>query len=305
MFRKIITATDLIDTKDPAVLTAFRLAEINDGNFHLLHVLESASPDRHIVRHYQTGQEIEDTTEYENEVRAVICNTYRDMFGAGNGIDVRVTTGYPSDEILRFANDIQAELIVLGPHSGRAEEKGVVRIKGKVGSTSEAVIMDEHCPVMIVNQRYNPAALSFDKLLVGIDFSASCICALGSAMKIAARYGSKLYLFHMLPVPPGSQYTHTLYEHDVIKRKENLAALCSEIPDQIVYEYEVRGGVLPHLEIVDYARKNDINMIVMGSHTKIKNGKWYVGSAVERTSYRADCPVVVITDPEVATKIEI
>jgi hypothetical protein len=30
---------------------------------------------------------------------------------------------------------------------------------------------------------------------------------------------------------------------------------------------------------------------------KQNNGKWYVGSVVERVSYRATCPVIVITDP--------
>lgn len=37
----------------------------------------------------------------------------------------------------------------------------------------------------------------------------------------------------------------------------------------------------------------------MGSHTKEKAGKWYAGSVVERVSFRANCPVIVINDPEV------
>ena len=46
-------------------------------------------------------------------------------------------------------------------------------------------------------------------------------------------------------------------------------------------------------------QKNNVDLIIMGSHTKEKPGKWYPGSAVERVGYRADCPVMVVTDPGV------
>jgi nucleotide-binding universal stress UspA family protein len=60
----------------------------------------------------------------------------------------------------------------------------------------------------------------------------------------------------------------------------------------------VWGGALPHLEIEKYAEKQDVDLIVMGSHTKTKEGKWYVGSVVERVSFRSICPVIVVTDPK-------
>ena len=56
------------------------------------------------------------------------------------------------------------------------------------------------------------------------------------------------------------------------------------------------------MEILKYAEKNEVDTILMGSHTKEKSGKWYVGSAVERVSYRAMCPVIIITDPEIVLK---
>ena len=37
---------------------------------------------------------------------------------------------------------------------------------------------------------------------------------------------------------------------------------------------------------------------MLGSHTRQSEGKWYPGSAVERVSYRANCPVMVVTDPQ-------
>ncbi len=73
---------------------------------------------------------------------------------------------------------------------------------------------------------------------------------------------------------------------------------CEDIPNELYYEYRVWGGALPHLEIEKYADKNDVDLIIMGSHTKENGGKWYVGSAVERVSLRSICPVIVVTDPK-------
>jgi hypothetical protein len=56
---------------------------------------------------------------------------------------------------------------------------------------------------------------------------------------------------------------------------------------------------LPHLEILKSAEKKDAHLIIMGSHTKEKAGKWYAGSVVERVGFRSKCPVIVVTDPEV------
>ena len=63
------------------------------------------------------------------------------------------------------------------------------------------------------------------------------------------------------------------------------------------------GGAIPYLEIMRAAEKENVDRIIMGSHTKEKKGKWYVGSAVERVSYRSYCPVIVVTDPKALLSI--
>lgn len=59
--------------------------------------------------------------------------------------------------------------------------------------------------------------------------------------------------------------------------------------------------ILADIEILKHARTNGVDLIAMGSHTKMKGkleeSRWYVGSAVERVSTQARCPVAVITDP--------
>jgi len=300
MFKKIIAATDLITAFDPPVLTAAKVAEQNQAKLYILHVLESASTEnRRLIKHFRTGEDIITHVDYERAVKKQINNIYNEVFQPFLNYEIRVTPGFPWEEILRWAREISTDLIILGPHSTRAEEKGVVRTIGKIGSTVEGVIMRENCPVMIVNPSIQKERLKFKRILVGIDFSRSCECALCFAVKLGQEYGSKLFLFHMIPIPPLPKYSKADYEADTDTGKKRLKEFCHEFLEGTDHEYSVRGGALPHLEILKYAEKKDADLIAMGSHTKEKAGKWYAGSVVERVSFRSKCAVVVVTDPEV------
>ena len=300
MFTNVLAATDRVTVSDIPVLTAARIAEQNNGKLHIIHVLESASrKNRRLIKHFKTGEEIRSGAAYEEAVRKEIKKVYADVLRPYGNYEIRITTGFPWEEILRWSRQVSTDLIVLGPHSTRAEEKGVVRVIGKIGSTVEGVIMRENCPVMIVNPSIQKEGLAFKRILVGIDFSKSCECALCLAVELFQKYGSTLFPFHMIPVPPIPKYSKTDYEADRGAAMQRLQEFCREFLKNTDHEYRVRGGALPHLEILKYAEKKDADLIIMGSHTKEKTGKWYAGSVVERVGFRSKCPVVVVTDPEV------
>lgn len=193
---------------------------------------------------------------------------------------------------------------MLGPHAGRAEEKGVVRVIGTIGSTVEGVIMHATSPVMIVNRLIPKERLNFKKIMVCVDFSKSCEYAFQFATKLARRYGSKLFLFHMFSIPPLGRYLQTELERESTNSKEKLREFC-KMPEGIEHEYSIWEGTAPYLEILKYARETDADLIVMGSHTKEKGERGYVGSAVEQVSAKSFCPVTVITHPGAVLKMEI
>ena len=208
---------------------------------------------------------------------------------------------------MRWAREESVDLIVLGAHNGKADSGERGATGRTVGSTAEGVIKHERCPVMIVSKPIPESKVAFEKIMVSIDFSPSCISAFQFARELAQKQGSKLYLFHMLPVPPQPQYAQTQYEADIRKIRQRLEEeFLNELPDTIETEIDTWGGVYPELEILKLAAEKDVDLIVMGSHTKMKGklqgSRWYVGSAVQRVSARSVCPVVVITDPKVLKK---
>lgn len=299
MFQNILTATDILTGPDARLKTAANIAEQNGARLRILHVLESASLDnRKLVKHFQTGEEILSNTEYEDTVKNEIEKNIAGLAGAVD-CEIRVTTGFPWEEILRWGKDVRTDLIVLGPHSSRAEEKGVVRTAGKIGSTVEGVVTREDCPVMIVNDTIPKDKLMFERILVGVDFSNSCECALCFAVKLGQRYNSRITTFHMLPIPPFPKYSKKSYEADTEASKEKLEKFCHVFLDGMDHNYAIRGGALPHQEIMQAAEEQGADLIVLGSHTRARDGKWYAGSVVERVAYRSCQPVIVVTDPEV------
>jgi hypothetical protein len=108
----------------------------------------------------------------------------------------------------------------------------------------------------------------------------------------------------MAPVPPSLQYSQADYEKDINRLTKKLDEFCRVIPAEIEHDFNIWGGAFPHLEILECAGKKEADLIVMGSHTKEKGGRWYVGSAVERVSYRSVCPVAVVIDPKVLFTME-
>jgi nucleotide-binding universal stress UspA family protein len=305
MFKRLLVATELVDFCDAPVLTALRIAEQNNARLSILHVLESeTSKDRGFVRHFRTGKEILTSTEYEETVKKEIRKSCSGALESDVHSTINVSPGFPWKEILRLARKNKADLILLGPHTGRAKELGVIRTKGKIGSTVQGVIMHERCPVMITNRTIPAENLKFKRILVGTDFSESCKIALLFAIKLAQKQDSKIFIFHMAPVPPSPQYSQADYDRDLNRLKKKLDEFCRVIPAEIEHDFNVWGSAFPHLEILKCAEKKDADLIVMGSHTKEKGGKWYVGSAVERVSYQSVCPVVVVTDPKILLTLD-
>ncbi|MGD9304859.1 MAG: universal stress protein, partial [Desulfobacterales bacterium] len=125
MFKKILVATDMLEACDAAVLTALEIARQNNGEFYILHALESASTIyRQFVKHFKTGEEIVSDEAYEEAVKREIEKKCAGALKPYGQYEIKVTAGFPWEEILKWARGKKADLIVLGPHSRRAEEKG-------------------------------------------------------------------------------------------------------------------------------------------------------------------------------------
>lgn len=299
MFKTILVATDRVTGVDAQVMAAIDLAALYHADLHVLHVLEPLSAEtRELVRHFETAENIRVTPSYAETVANALKASCEAVAGTGAAIRFHMATGLPWEEILRVGREVDTDLIVVGPHAGQEEKQGLPRADRTIGSTAQSVIAREPCPVMIVGRPVKKEKLLFRKIIIGIDFSVSCECALCLSVKLSRDFGSTLYPFFMLPVPPYPKYSGTDYKADKEVLRQKLEEFCDIYLDGIDHDYQIWGGVLPHQEVLNCARTLDADLIMLGSHTKKSNGKWYAGSVVERVSHGADCPVLSVNDPQ-------
>jgi universal stress protein A len=295
MFERILTATDMLEACDAVVVTALEIAKKNQAKLSVLHVLEPSyfhecGPLEN-VRHYKTGEETATSQEYRKAVKEELDRKCSGALKSYAHYQIDLAYGKSSIEIRRWARKFGADLIVLGPHAGRVEEEKEL-IGLPIGNTVADVILHTTTPVMIVGRIIPQEKLNFKKIVVCVDFSRSCKHASDFAGKLAQQYGSKLFFFHMenQTGPEGAVSRETIKE------------FC-KVPGGIDAEYDLWGGTQPYWAILDYARQKDADLIVMGSRSKEREEKPYVGSAVEQVSANRTFPVIVVTHPDALMKI--
>ncbi|MBL8817382.1 MAG: universal stress protein [Planctomyces sp.] len=145
--------------------------------------------------------------------------------------------------------------------------------------------------------------IQLKKILVPTDFSDFSKPAVDYACAIAARFGSQLHLMHVVPdpamlVPESHAFSAEAMEaqsaaliDDAKKRIEHLPGGGWENGQPIVRE--VRTGAV-FLEIIDYAKQNDVDLIVIGTHGRGGLMHVLLGSVAEKIVRKSPCPVLTV-----------
>lgn len=144
---------------------------------------------------------------------------------------------------------------------------------------------------------------TFESILVPIDFSADSDAALRCAIALARQFGSSLYLLHVLDDPLaagpwGSEIAvpETPGLRDSLRREaEHRLTECLSAADRDRFNVttEVATG-RPAQSIVDFARNNATDLIVMGTHGRRGVAHLLMGSVAERVVRSAPCPVLTV-----------
>ncbi len=148
--------------------------------------------------------------------------------------------------------------------------------------------------------------IDLKKILVPTDFSEHGRHALSYGAELAQKFGAELHLLHVLQdlvamVPePGMAFP---MPGDYLKdlREGSQRALTElakkEVPEGLSIVQEIREGP-PFLEIIRYAKENDVDLMVLGTHGRSGLAHALLGSVAEKVVRKAPCPVLTVRDPE-------
>jgi nucleotide-binding universal stress UspA family protein len=147
LFRRILCAADLTQASERTLEVALSLASENDARITLLHVVESL-PGETGSRLYLAVPEIgplrrDITDQARAQLRKAVPDTARDFCN----VSERVETGSAWSEILRVADEMDSDLIVMGAHARRAVARMLF------GSTASHVVRRAACPVLVIHEK--------------------------------------------------------------------------------------------------------------------------------------------------------
>lgn len=143
------------------------------------------------------------------------------------------------------------------------------------------------------------------KILCPTDFSGPSYEGLTAAKEFAVHFSAELTLLHVIlpPLPVTAEggapvFDYAGYLHEMTSSAEReLAALADKVPGGIGVTTRVIEGN-PADQIVDFAKENETDMIVMATHGLTGWRRFIFGSVAEKVVRLSRCPVLTIPAPE-------
>lgn len=140
LFSNIVIGTDFSKASTSAFLWAFKLAREVGAKLHIFHAVDIAAEGFT----QPSGQNA--IEQRIKESRRRIEQTYLPKLKGFDKFSVEVWEGIPYVEILKFARERQADLIVMAHHAREIDPE-----EAELGSTVEQVVLRAACPVASVN----------------------------------------------------------------------------------------------------------------------------------------------------------
>ena len=145
---------------------------------------------------------------------------------------------------------------------------------------------------------------SIRRVLFPTDFSEPAEYAWTYALAFGQQFGAEVHLVHVVAPPPHLTETYAV-TFDPERTVQGLTEEASALLDQqveaaksqgLLFYCEVRVGV-DYREIIDYANKHDVDLIVMATHGRTGLAHVLLGSVAEKVVRKAPCPVLTIKHP--------
>jgi len=283
--RSIFFPSDMSPESDRAFEHAALLARQTGAHVTLCHVVpvrfrhepsDPADPQLEVARR----AEVQAREHFERHVA-----------GLGDGFETLVTRG-PSvaSSLIKTAASLRPDLVVMATH-GHAGFAHFV-----LGSVAEALLQRSPAPVLFVREPDHGVALPYRRILVPTDLSQRSRRAFPWAALLARSFGADVVGVHASPPPPAAAAADSAgveYVDANVPSDERLRAFLGPQFDGL--------RVLPRVfigsawdRIVETARVERADLIVMSTHGHDSLADRVVGSHAERVVRHAPCPVLVV-----------
>lgn len=281
--RTILAGSDLTDASDAVVRTAAALAAHAGARLHVAHVTEGpVAGDKRAARRA-----------LDEQLRRVLPDGFE-------AVTAELYGGAPADALEAVADEVDADLLVLGPHGGTALGAHFL------GSTADRVLRTTRRPCLVVRSE-----MSFPVPGVGVpvDFSEPSSAALRHAFRWApllTQAGEpdrpSLRILHV-----GSPLTIAEFpDHEQTTVRPRIA---SEVETargdaDTTWAADVKWDYLVPDMICRWAEKHGLGLLVVGTQGLSGLPRAILGSTATRVARRSPCSVLMVPPEESPPRAE-
>lgn len=200
------------------------------------------------------------------------------------GVEITVPMGVPTNEILRFVNERECNLVAIASRGVSNQEQW------PLGETAERILRGSNCPVLLIRKRADAQSIErkrfFRRIMIPLDGSKWGEAALPLVEAFAGALKAEVVLFHTTRMRPPAE------RRDALKAYfENLAA---GLKKKGIKATTVLTEGAPADMILDYAQLNGIDLIAMSTHGRSGINRWVFGSVTEKVLHSGDTAVLVV-----------
>lgn len=289
--RSILASTDFSETAAHGVAAAARLAAFSGAKLHIVHAVDLS---------YTASTTIGLTKEFLDGLHSTALDRLEQVADglspSGLDVELHVRNGGAADALLETANEVDADLVVIGTH-GRS---GLVHTL--LGSTAEAILQRTPRPVLSLHTADALPGPEPKAILIPTDLGTDAVLAMEGARRLlgATPGATRLTLLHTVELP--AAYSRNVAAESWTRMVSELESAARGRLERIVEEIEEHGFSVrtvlragsPAAAILEEADARPYDAIAMRTAERSALGRMFLGSTARRIVQKASCPVLTL-----------
>jgi nucleotide-binding universal stress UspA family protein len=294
--QRILCAVDFSSCSQSALEQAVAIARCSRAELTVVHAWQTPSPFDLVGPAYETPGEAIEPPGLRLALQEFVLRVVGDTDTA-----IRLVHGtHAGRAVLAEAEAVATDLLVIGSHGRVGFDRFLL------GSTSNAIVRKSSCPVLVVPPGGVPSQGRFRRILCGMDFSAASLQAFRFAVGHVAAADAEVRLLNVIEMPPElrEQQIVAAFDVDAVRAaaeasaRQRLEALYAgdAAPGMRIVPMVTEG--LARQRILEIARREQADLIVLGAHGRSALDRWMFGSHTDAVLHDAPCPVLTVRPGE-------
>ena len=223
------------------------------------------------------------------------------------GVQSRLVSGNPTEEICQVALESQADLMIMGTHGWTGYNRAVME------SVTERVVCQAPCPVLTIRTQeevnaewVQPSVAQTPSvpkhILIPLDFSHCSLDAFEYATQIAKWFDASVTILHALEPLSYSLDLNLMQPVDDKQLRQSIEIRLSELADNLKKDglsADYLLGAKPSVDnILGTSTDAKADLVVMGTHGRRGLSRVLMGSVTASILRRSSCPVLTVKSPQ-------